>query len=110
MSNFLYNPYNGNVSLTNHGHTCVSWAVVALHMIDADSYFDGDGNYLIESANYCRQTKSTDLLPWCFIQTTEESVLSWEYCSFTICSGIYEPCREKICFRGFRPGLTQTKL
>ena len=83
MKSFMNNRYSGNVSLTNHGHTCIPWGALASSFI----YFDAD-DYILGSSNYCRQLE-TDIFPWCYV---EDSLLSWEYCSFTICSGIYYVC------------------
>ena len=80
--------YHGNVSVTNHGFICQTWASQSPHK---HGYSENNragfpaNETIIEARNYCRDTDIPGR-PWCYTQNPR---IRWEYCTAVICEGKY---------------------
>lgn len=77
--------YNGTLSVTLHGHTCLDWNLPKTKALSVRKDFNPEVTLL---KNYCRNPDGDLEGPWCFVKDAEN--LTIDYCNLELC-GEFSP-------------------
>ncbi|XP_060767229.1 prothrombin isoform X2 [Neoarius graeffei] len=72
--------YNGTLSVTLHGHTCLDWNLPKTKALSVRKDFNPEVTLL---KNYCRNPDGDLEGPWCFVKDAEN--LTIDYCNLELC-------------------------